>query len=69
LISLSSIYIIGFSIAVLLALVWSFILDKNKPPTIKEFIAKLVARGLLFAVLLLVIVGFLNIAFGLFTGN
>lgn len=68
-INLYSTYIIGTLIAAILALIWSFILDKNKPATTKEFIAKLVARGLLIAVLFVVIMGFLNIAFGLFTGG
>ena len=64
--SIHSIYTIGISIVVVLALIWSFILDKNKPPTVKEFVAKLVARWLLIAVLFVVIVGFLDLAFGLF---
>jgi len=66
LLSIHSIYTIGISIVVVLALIWSFILDKNKPPTVKEFVAKLVARWLLIAVLFVVIVGFLDLAFGLF---
>ncbi len=67
--SLYSIYTIGISIAVILALIWSFVLDKNKPPTVKEFVAKLVARWLLITVLFVVIVGFIDLSFGLFREN
>jgi len=66
LLSIHSIYTIGISIAVVLALIWSFILDKNKPPTIKEFVAKLLARGVLIVVLFVVVMGFLDLAFALF---
>ncbi len=66
---LYSIYTIGISIAVILALIWSFLLDKNKPLTIKEFVAKLLARGILIVVLFVVVMGFLDLAFGLFREN
>lgn len=56
------IYIIGLSIVFVMALVWSFILDKNKPPTKKEFLAKLIARALVLAVFFAVIVGVLSVA-------
>jgi len=69
LLDLYSIYTIGISIAVILALIWSFLLDKNKPLTIKEFVAKLLARGILIVVLFVVVMGFLDLAFGLFREN
>ena len=61
-----TVYIVGISIAVCCALFWSFIFDKQKPPTAKEFAAKLVARALLLIVLFAVIMGFLYVAFGVF---
>lgn len=60
------IYTVGVSVAVFMALIWSFVLDKQKPPSIKEFIAKLVARTLFFIVLFLIFMGFLYLAFGVF---
>ena len=60
------IYIVGISVAVGMALIWSFVLDKQKPPTVKEFIAKLIARALLFIALIAIFMGFLSLAFGLF---
>ena len=60
------VYMIGFSVAIVLALCWSFILDKQKPPSIKEFIAKLVARALFLIVMFAVLMGFLYLAFGVF---
>lgn len=59
---LKTVYIIGLICSFLIAITWSF-LDKKKPPTAKEFIAKLVARALVVAVLFAVSVGFLSIAF------
>jgi len=61
-----SVYETGLVTAFVLALLWSFVLDKNKPPTTKEFLAKLVARALLIAVLFVVGMGFLYLAFGVF---
>lgn len=60
------IYLVGISVAVVLALIWSFVLDKQKPPTVKEFIAKLIARTLFFIALIAIFMGFLSLAFGLF---
>ena len=60
------VYMIGISVAIVLALCWSFILDKQKPPSIKEFIAKLVARALFLIVMFAVLMGFLYLAFGVF---
>ena len=60
------VYIVGISVAVGMALVWSFILDKQKPPSVKEFIAKLIARALFFIALIAIFMGFLSLAFGLF---
>lgn len=59
---LGTVYTIGIPTAFIMALIWS-VLDKQKPPTKKEFVAKLVARALLFIVFLAVSVGFLSIAF------
>lgn len=60
------IYTGGVFVAVFLALIWSFVLDQKKPPGIKEFFAKLVARALFFIVLFLIFMGFLYLAFGVF---
>ena len=60
------IYIVGISVAVVMALIWSFVLDKQKPPSVKEFVAKLVARALFFIALIAIFMGFLSLAFGLF---
>jgi len=61
-----TIYIIGILIAIISALIWSFILDKNKPLKVGEFVAKFLARGLLIAFLYVVVVGFIYLAFGTF---
>jgi len=60
------IYKIGFLVAFVMAALWSFVFDKNKPSTAKEFVAKLVARALLIAVLFTVLMGFCYLAFGMF---
>ena len=60
------IYKIGFLVAFIMAALWSFVFDKNKPATAKEFVAKLVARALLIAVLFTVLMGFCYLAFGMF---
>ncbi len=62
----NTIYTVGCIVAVLLAMLWSFVFDKNKPASVKEFIAKLVARALLIVVLFAVFMGFLYLAFGVF---
>ncbi|MEE4254831.1 MAG: hypothetical protein V2I50_12390 [Desulfuromusa sp.] len=59
-------YTIGISVAIIMAVCWSFILDKQKPPSIKEFIAKLVARALFIVAMFAVLMGFLYLAFGVF---
>lgn len=59
---LGNIYTIGLICSFIIAVLWS-LLDKKKPPTAKEFTAKLVARALVIAVLFAVSVGFLSIAF------
>jgi membrane associated rhomboid family serine protease len=61
-----TVYTVGVSLAVFGALLWSFVLDKKKPPTVKEFIAKLIARALFLIVLFAVLMGFLYLAFGVF---
>ena len=60
------IYSVGISVAVLLALIWSFVLDKQKPSGAKEFIAKLIARSLFLIALIAIFMGFLYLAFGVF---
>ncbi|SEA46035.1 hypothetical protein SAMN05660420_02144 [Desulfuromusa kysingii] len=64
--SLWLIYTIGLCVAVCFALIWSFILDRNKPPRVQEFLAKLVARILFIIVIFAVFMGFLYLAFGVF---
>ena len=61
-----TIYTIGVSFAVFMALCWSFILDRQKPPTAKEFIAKLVVRALFLIAIFAVLMGFLYVAFGVY---
>ena len=58
------IYEVGIAGAFLMAFVWSFIFDKNKPPTVREFIAKLIARALFIGFIYIVIVGFFYLAVG-----
>ena len=59
-----TIYLIGFYVALIAAVLWSFVFDKNKPPTIREFIAKLIARGVFIGFVYFVIVGFVYFALG-----
>jgi len=58
------IYEMGAAIAIFAALCWSFIFDKNKPPTVREFVAKLIARGVFIGFIYFVIVGFIYFALG-----
>ena len=60
------VYLYGLLASVSFALVWSFILDNNKPPTTKEFGLKLLARFAFLAFMFGVIIGFLYLAIGLF---
>lgn len=64
-----TIYIVGVLIAVISAMIWSFILDKNKPSKVGELIAKFVVRGLFVAFFYVVVVGFIYLAFGAFSGD
>ena len=59
-----TVYPIGIIIAFAIALLWSFVLDKQKPPTVKEFAAKLAARALLLVVLFAAVMGFIYLGFG-----
>lgn len=59
---LGIVYTVGLPVVIVMALLWSFVLDKKKPPTVKEFVAKLAARALLLIVFLAVIVGFISLA-------
>ena len=61
-IGIGTLYIIGIPIAILMALLWSFVFDKQKPPTTKEFVLKLLARAMLFIVMLAVVIGVLSLA-------
>ena len=61
--SLYTVYAIGLLISFLLGSIWSFV-DKKKPPTVKEFLAKLVARALVLFVLIMIIVGFFALVLG-----
>ena len=58
------IYGIGIVGAFFIAFCWSFIFDKNKPPTAREFIAKLIARWVFIGFIYFVIVGFVYFALG-----
>ncbi|MBW6509727.1 MAG: hypothetical protein K0A94_09315 [Desulfuromonadales bacterium] len=60
------VYLFGFLAAAALSLVWSFVLDNNKPPTTREFTLKLLARFAFLAFMFAVIIGFLYLAIGLF---
>lgn len=61
--SLYTTYSIGFLISLFLGSIWSFV-DKKKPPTFKEFFAKLIARALVVFVLIVIIVGFFALLLG-----
>lgn len=61
--SLYTIYAIGLLISFFLGSIWSFV-DKNKPPTAKEFLAKLVARSCVLFALIVIIVGFFALILG-----
>ncbi len=61
--SLYTVYAFGFLVALFLGSVWSF-LDKQKPPTVWEFLAKLFARAVVLFVLLVIIVGFFALVLG-----
>ena len=65
-INLYTVYTIGLLVAGFGALLWSFILDKHKPPKIGGFIAKLVARAVFLLIIFAVLMGFLSLAFGMF---
>ncbi|MCW8892992.1 MAG: prominin family protein [Deltaproteobacteria bacterium] len=53
-----TVYQTGLIVIVIFALLWSFVLDRNKPPTTKEFVAKLFARTLFLLFIFTVLVGF-----------
>ena len=60
------VYKTGLVIVILFALLWSFVLDRNKPSVKKEFIAKLFARALFLAFIFTVVVGFVYWVIGTF---
>ncbi len=57
-----TVYLVGAVVAFGMAAVWSFLLDKQKPPTIKELVAKFVARALLIAFFISVVIGVVSLA-------
>jgi hypothetical protein len=61
-----SLYLGGCLLAVAVAIIWSFFLDRQKPADGKEFLLKLLARAGLLIFLFAVIIGFLSLAIGLF---
>ena len=60
--SLYTIYAFGLLVSLFFGAVWSF-LDKNKPPSFREFFAKLIARALVLFVIIVIIVGFFALLF------
>lgn len=48
------------------ALFWAFILDRNKPATVREFALKLLCRYLFLVFVYSVLIGFAHFALGLF---
>ena len=60
------IYKAGLVAVIVFALLWSFVLDRNKPSGTKEFIAKLFARALFLAFIFTVVVGFVYWVIGSF---
>ncbi len=58
-------YKIGLSVAVVVAVFWSFVLDKQKPATIAEFLGKFAARTLFLIFMFAIVMGFLYLALGL----
>ncbi|MFO7766151.1 MAG: hypothetical protein R6V33_06945 [Pelovirga sp.] len=60
------VYMYGLLAATAFALIWSFVLDNNKPPTSSEFALKLLARFAFLAFMFAVMIGFLYLAIGLF---
>ena len=61
-----TLYRVGLLVVVLLAVGWSFVWDRDKPPTVKEFVAKLVARALFLALVYAILVSFVYLTIGLF---
>lgn len=63
---LVSLYTYGAVGIVLYALFWSFILDRNRPVSTKEFVLKILARAVLLLFVFSVLVGFAYFALGMF---
>lgn len=61
-----SIYKIGALSILVYALFWSFVLDRDKPDTRREFVAKLLARWLFLMFIFSVLTGFAYFAFDVF---
>ncbi len=61
-----AIYKIGLAVVTLYAVLWSFVLDKNKPDSSKELVAKLIARCLFLVFIFSVLVGFAYFALDVF---
>jgi len=61
-----SVYKIGLVCVAAFALFWSFVLDRNKPPTTKEFVAKLLARLVFVAFFFTILLSFFYLLISLF---
>jgi hypothetical protein len=61
-----TLYLFGAVGVVLYALFWSFILDRNRPSTTKEFLLKILARVVFLLFVFSVLVGFSYFALGVF---
>lgn len=64
-----TVYQTGLIAVALFSLLWSFVLDSNKPPTVREFFAKLAARFLFLALIFTVLISFVYLAIGVLTGG
>ncbi len=61
-----TVYKIGLVCVAVFALFWSLVLDRKKPPTLREFAAKLCARFVFVAFFFTILLGFFYLALGLF---
>lgn len=64
-----SVYKIGLVCVAVFALFWSFVLDRKKPSSIKEFVAKLLARAVFVGFFFTILLGFFYLLLGLFQGK
>lgn len=61
-----TVYKIGLVCVVLFALLWSLVLDRRKPPTLKEFMAKFLARAVFVAFFFTLLLSFFYLFIDLF---